>query len=111
MYRTYKGLPQKLTIIGGHSAALGIVQIDIFTVADYPDYAFTSVSAGSSFGIGYAAIQSGVIEFDHTNNLLEKIRTPTFTRFTKKASFIIRYFWLLLFFSMTSSPIIVILLD
>lgn len=105
-------MPQKLTITGGYSAALGIAQIDIFTVADYPDYTFTTVSVGSSVGIGYAFVQGGTIEFNQTSSAFEKIRQhPTYTKFTFKLSTLIRYVWLLMFFTMTSSPLIIILLD
>lgn len=109
----YSSLPRILTITKGLSAVIGFAQIEVFQVAEYPDYTFTYVSAGFSFGFGLGFIQQGgKITFNHKMGPLEKLRSgPRFVWLSSVLSPVIHIFWVICYITVSSSPILVLLFD
>ena len=108
----YKGLPEDLTISSGITAALGFAQLEVFQVEEFPDYHFSTLSAGFSFGVGMAFIQEGSIQFNHKPNLLEKLRESSGINWLCTVqSPVIAFVWFLCYVFVGSSPVLVLLFD
>ena len=109
----YSSLPRIMTITKGLSAVIGFAQIEVFQVAEYPDYTFTHVSAGFSFGFGMGFIQQGgKITFNHKASPLETLRArPRFVWLSSVMSPVIHIFWVICYITVSSSPILVLLFD